>query len=30
VYAAAGIRFDFSTEYLTPLADFVRSEMAAL
>ena len=30
VYAAAGIRFDFSTEYLTQLADFVRDEMAAL
>jgi oligoendopeptidase F len=30
VYEAAGIRFDFSTEYLTQLADFVREEMAAL
>ena len=30
IYAAAGIRFDFSTEYLTQLADFVREEMAAL
>nr|WP_198172925.1 M3 family oligoendopeptidase [Hymenobacter ginkgonis] len=30
VYAAAGIRFDFSTEYLSQLADFVREEMAAL
>jgi oligoendopeptidase F len=30
VYAAAGIRFDFSTEYLTQLTDFVRDEMAAL
>ncbi len=30
VYAAAGIRFDFSTEYLRQLADFVREEMAAL
>jgi oligoendopeptidase F len=30
VYAAAGIRFDFSTEYLSQLADFVREELAAL
>ena len=30
IYAAAGIRFDFSTEYLRQLADFVRAEMAAL
>jgi len=30
VYAAAGIRFDFSTEYLQQLADFVRDELAAL
>ena len=30
VYAAAGIRFDFSTEYLNQLTDFVREEMAAL
>ncbi|TDN37803.1 oligoendopeptidase F [Hymenobacter sp. UV11] len=30
VYAAAGIRFDFSTEYLRQLADFVREEMTAL
>ncbi|QKG57334.1 M3 family oligoendopeptidase [Hymenobacter sp. BRD128] len=30
VYAAAGIRFDFSTDYLRQLADFVREEMAAL
>ncbi|MDU0371631.1 M3 family oligoendopeptidase [Hymenobacter endophyticus] len=30
IYAAAGIRFDFSTEYLRTLADFVREEMAAL
>ncbi len=30
IYAAAGIRFDFSTEYLRSLADFVREEMAAL
>ena len=30
VYAAAGIRFDFSTEYLRQLADFVREEMASL
>ena len=30
VYEAAGIRFDFSTEYLSQLADFVRGELAAL
>jgi oligoendopeptidase F len=30
IYAAAGIRFDFSTEYLRTLADFVREEMEAL
>jgi oligoendopeptidase F len=30
IYAAAGIRFDFSTEYLRSLADFVREEMAQL
>ncbi|GAA4052002.1 M3 family oligoendopeptidase [Hymenobacter glaciei] len=30
IYAAAGIRFDFSTEYLRTLADFVRAEMEAL
>lgn len=30
IYAAAGIRFDFSTNYLRTLADFVREEMAAL
>src|SRR6476661_4018261 len=30
IYAAAGIRFDFSTSYLRTLADFVREEMAAL
>ena len=30
IYAAAGIRFDFSTDYLRTLADFVRGEMAAL
>ncbi|MEJ7660887.1 MAG: M3 family metallopeptidase [Hymenobacter sp.] len=30
MYAAAGIRFDFSTEYLRQLADFVREEMASL
>ncbi|MET4108131.1 M3 family oligoendopeptidase [Hymenobacter sp. UYP22] len=30
IYASAGIRFDFSTEYLRTLADFVREEMAAL
>ncbi|QNP51171.1 M3 family oligoendopeptidase [Hymenobacter qilianensis] len=30
IYAAAGIRFDFSTEYLRSLADFVREEMARL
>ncbi len=30
IYAAAGIRFDFSTDYLRTLADFVREEMAAL
>jgi len=30
VYEAAGIRFDFSTDYLRQLADFVREEMAAL
>ncbi|MBT9392673.1 M3 family oligoendopeptidase [Hymenobacter sp. NST-14] len=30
IYAAAGIRFDFSTEYLRTLADFVRDEMARL
>lgn len=27
IYAAAGIRFDFSTDYLRTLADFVRDEM---
>ncbi|OUJ74178.1 M3 family oligoendopeptidase [Hymenobacter crusticola] len=30
IYAAAGIRFDFSTSYLRALADFVREEMAKL
>ena len=30
IYAAAGIRFDFSTEYLRTLADFVKEEMATL
>ena len=30
IYAAAGIRFDFSTAYLRTLADFVREEMVAL
>ena len=30
IYQAAGIRFDFSTEYLRSLADFVHSEMAQL
>ncbi|GAA3925538.1 M3 family oligoendopeptidase [Hymenobacter algoricola] len=30
IYAAAGIRFDFSTGYLRTLADFVREEMAKL
>ncbi len=30
VYAAAGIRFDFSTDYLRQLTDFVREEMASL
>lgn len=30
IYAAAGIRFDFSTEYLRTLVDFVREEMAQL
>ncbi|SNR61450.1 MULTISPECIES: M3 family oligoendopeptidase [Hymenobacter] len=30
IYAAAGIRFDFSTEYLRTLADFVHDEMARL
>ena len=30
VYAAAGIRFDFSTAYLRQLTDFVRGELAAL
>lgn len=30
IYAAAGIRFDFSTEYLRSLADFIREEMAQL
>jgi oligoendopeptidase F len=30
IYAAAGIRFDFSTAYLRTLADFVRDEMAKL
>ena len=30
IYAAAGIRFDFSTAYLRTLVDFVREEMAAL
>ncbi|QIX60322.1 M3 family oligoendopeptidase [Hymenobacter sp. BT18] len=30
IYAAAGIRFDFSTDYLRTLADFVRDEMAKL
>jgi oligoendopeptidase F len=30
VYAAAGIRFDFSPEYIKSLADFVQAEMAKL
>ena len=30
IYAAAGIRFDFSTAYLRTLADFVRAEMETL
>ncbi|MBC6609764.1 M3 family oligoendopeptidase [Hymenobacter sp. BT507] len=30
IYEAAGIRFDFSTEYLRSLADFVHEEMAKL
>ncbi|OON68634.1 M3 family oligoendopeptidase [Hymenobacter sp. CRA2] len=30
IYEAAGIRFDFSTDYLRSLADFVREEMAQL
>jgi len=30
IYAAAGIRFDFSTDYLRTLADFVRDEMEKL
>ena len=30
IYAAAGIRFDFSTDYLRTLADFVRGEMEGL
>jgi oligoendopeptidase F len=30
IYQAAGIRFDFSTEYLRSLADFVHGEMAQL
>ncbi|RFP65994.1 M3 family oligoendopeptidase [Hymenobacter lapidiphilus] len=30
IYAAAGIRFDFSTEYLRTLADFVQDEMAKI
>ena len=30
IYAAAGIRFDFSTDYLRTLADFVREEMEGL
>ena len=30
IYAAAGIRFDFSTDYLRQLADFVRGEMEGL
>lgn len=30
IYQAAGIRFDFSTEYLRSLADFVHAEMAQL
>ena len=30
VYAAAGIRFDFSPQYISSLADFVREEMAQL
>jgi len=30
IYEAAGIRFDFSTEYLQQLADFVRGEMKGL
>jgi oligoendopeptidase F len=30
VYAAAGIRFDFSPEYNSSLADFVQAEMAKL
>ena len=28
IYEAAGIRFDFSTEYIRSLADFVKAEMA--
>ncbi|SET04691.1 M3 family oligoendopeptidase [Hymenobacter actinosclerus] len=30
IYAAAGIRFDFSTGYLRTLADFVQDEMAKI
>lgn len=30
VYAAAGIKFDFSAEYIKSLAEFVRAEMAKL
>ena len=30
IYVAAGIRFDFSTDYLRTLVDFVREELAAL
>ncbi len=30
IYEAAGIRFDFSTEYIKSLADFVREEIKAL
>ncbi|MFC5271924.1 M3 family oligoendopeptidase [Adhaeribacter terreus] len=30
IYEAAGIRFDFSTDYIKSLADFVKAEMAAL
>ncbi|WP_400190346.1 M3 family oligoendopeptidase [Hymenobacter sp. B81] len=30
IYEAAGIRFDFSTDYLRSLVDFVRAEMAQL
>ena len=30
VYAAAGIRFDFSAEYIQTLVDFVRNELNEL